>query len=182
MEKKHAIMIGTKRIILTGPESTGKSVLTRKLGEFFGMPVIPEIARSYIQNLGRPYNKLDVLEIAKIQVETEREILRQKPEMLFVDTDLIVTKIWLLHVYKYCPVWIDVELNDNRPFLHLLCYYDLPWVYDPLRENPDIREYLFDLYRKEIEILGLNYNIVRGLGDERFSNALNFIESSIANK
>jgi nicotinamide riboside kinase len=60
--------------------------------------------------------------------------------------------------------------------LYLLCDVDLPWEPDPLREHPDSRKYLFDLYRKELDERKLNYRVVSGLDDARFKNALGFVE------
>ena len=168
----------TKKIVLTGPESVGKSTLTKQLADHFKMPFIDEIARTYIENLNRPYTKNDVLEIAKMQIEAEQNIIKQKPELVFIDTDLIITKIWLLHVYNDYPAWIDKELKLNPAFLHLLCYYDLPWQFDPVRENPEIRPYLFEKYQEEIEKLNLKSGIVKGVGETRFLNAVKIVQNA----
>ena len=56
--------------------------------------------------------------------------------------------------------------------MHLLCDYDLPWVDDPTRENPDKRGFFFDWYRRELDYYGLDYHVIRGAGDVRFKNAL----------
>lgn len=176
MEKKYANM-QTKRIVITGPESTGKSELTKKLAYYFSMPFIHEIAREYVENLNRKYTKNDVIEIAKLQIEKEETLVAQNPEYLFIDTDLIITKIWLLHVYGDYPKWIDEKLKSTPRYCHLLCYYDLEWVYDPVRENSNLREYFFSIYMNEIEKLKLNYYVIKGHGDVRWKSAINIIEN-----
>lgn len=170
-------MYSTKKIILTGPESVGKSTLTKKLAQHFKMPYIKEIARDYIENLNRPYKKVDVIEIAKLQIEAEKGIVKLKPELVFIDTDLIITKIWLLHLYNDYPIWIDKWLRDNSAYLHLLCYYDIEWEFDPVRENPETRQYFFEKYLNEIISYNIKYGIVKGINDERLNNALSIVNN-----
>jgi len=165
-------MSETIKIVLTGPESVGKSTLTKQLADYFKVPYVSEIAREYISNLKRPYNIDDVVEIAGLQIAAEKEALSSSPRIVFFDTDLIITKIWLLHVYGQCPSWIDEELRQNPAYFHLLCYYDLPWEPDPVRENPDIRSLLYDKYEAEINNYGLKYGVVKGLDNNRFLNAI----------
>jgi nicotinamide riboside kinase len=159
------------KIILTGPESVGKSTLTMQLSKSYRAPFISEIARKYIENLNRPYELEDVLNIAKLQIKEEKHYSNQKG-LLFIDTDLIITKIWLKRVYNFVPDWIDKHLISQPASLHLLCYPDLPWVYDPVRENPESRLELFNEYKTEIEKLDIPYSIILGENEERFNNAL----------
>jgi nicotinamide riboside kinase len=175
MEKNNGKM-STRKIVITGPESTGKTLLTKQLAEHFSMPFISEIARDYVENLGRKYTKSDILKIAKLQIEAEEKILQQKPEYVFLDTDLVITKIWLLHLYGNSPKWIDRHLKENPAFYYLLCYYDIDWQYDPVRENPNIREHLYRKYKQEIERLSINYSIIKGNGEQRFKNAIKALD------
>lgn len=168
-------MSKTKKIVITGPESTGKSTLTKQLAGHYKVPYISEIARNYVENLKRPYEKNDVIEIARLQIDLEKEIINQKQEFIFLDTDLIITKIWLLHVYNDCPTWIDEYIKSHPAYLHLLCYYDIPWKHDPVRENPELRPYFFNKYLSEIQNYGMNYEIVKGQNNERFKNAVNIL-------
>jgi len=155
-----------KKIVILGPESTGKTTLCQSLAEHYHTQWLPEYARTYIENLNRPYTQDDVLHIAKKQVELEEESAKNNP-VLFIDTDLIITKVWLLHVYGTCPSWIDEWLKNATRTLYLLCYPDIEWEYDPVRENPQLRDYFFEWYKKEIEALHIPYFIVKGIGDIR---------------
>jgi nicotinamide riboside kinase len=172
-------MLKTKKIVLTGPESTGKSTLAKQLAEFYNVPCVAELARNFIANLGRAYTEDDVLEIARLQIEEEVKLLTSNQRAVFFDTDLVITKIWLLHVYGKSPKWIDDALNKYPADLHLLCNYDLPWEPDPVRENPDIRPLLFEKYKNEIVSLNQSYAIISGVGEERFSNAITAIKTHI---
>lgn len=175
-------MINTKKVVLTGPESTGKSTLTKQLAEYFSVPYVSEIARDYILNLNKPYNYNDVLKIAELQIEAENRILNVGYDFVFFDTDLIITKIWLLHCFGKCPKWIDEELKKNAADLHLLCYYDLLWEPDPVRENPEIRSKLFEKYENEIILNGLKYAVIKGVLNERFDNAKIIVQEFLTKK
>ncbi len=171
MEKGNSL----KRIVLTGPESTGKSQLCLKLAQHFDCPMIPELARDYLLLHGANYTESDVLKIAEMQIEAEEQVSSSKHDFLFIDTDLIITKVWLQHCYKRVPDWINQCIDNTPRHLHLLCYYDLPWIQDPLRENPSIRKELFEAYLNEIRFFGFRYSIIKGNGDTRFNNALKAI-------
>lgn len=172
-------MLKTKKIVLTGPESTGKSTLAKKLAEYYNLPCVAELARNFIANLGRAYTEDDVLEIARLQIAEEERMLNYNHSAVFFDTDLIITKIWLLHVYGKSPKWIDEALDKYPADLHLLCNYDLPWEPDSVRENPDIRPLLFEKYENEIISLNQSYVIISGVGEERLSNAITAIKTHI---
>ena len=166
------------KIAITGPESTGKSMLTEQLATHYDTLWVPEYAREYIDKLDREYNQNDVLEIAKGQIRSEQEIYKKTTTALFCDTELIVTKIWSEVKYKNCNPWILQAINEHKYDLYLLCDIDLPWIEDPQRENPNQREYLFELYIKELTTRGFKYSIVSGMGEQRFENAIKIIEDS----
>lgn len=171
-------MKGKQKIIaITGAESTGKTTLTEKLASYFNSPFIPEIAREYVENLDRKYTYNDVEEIGKIQVELFNNLVKSGSEFIFIDTWLIITKIWFEFVYNRVPEWLISELIKNRIDLFLVCDIDLPWEYDPVRENGgENRKILQNKYIENIRKFGFNYEIVSGFGDERFKNALRFLE------
>ena len=166
------------KIVVIGPESTGKTTLCQELAAYYNATWMPEFAREYIEKLDRPYAMDDVLYIGKKQIELE-EHYSEKSDLLFIDTDLIITKVWLLHRYGTCPDWIDEWLEKAKRSLYLLCYPDIEWKYDPVRENPKLRDYFFEWYKKEIEILHVPYFIVKGEGDERKNSCIKKITDTI---
>ncbi|HNV96159.1 MAG TPA: ATP-binding protein [Bacteroidales bacterium] len=165
-------MLPFNTYVIIGPESTGKTTLCKQLAEHFKGIWIPEYARFYVEQIKRPYTYDDVIHIAQKQIETEESIKVNPTDYLFFDTDLIITKVWLLHVYKQCPEWIDVFLKNAYRKSYFLCYPDLPWEFDPVRENPHLREYLFNWYKKELIYYGFNYFIINGTEQQRLNNAL----------
>jgi NadR type nicotinamide-nucleotide adenylyltransferase len=164
------------KIAITGPESTGKTELTRKLAAHYNATHIPEYARTYIEALKRPYNYLDVVHIAHRQIELEKET-NFPGRYLFLDTELIITKVWMEVVFGHCPAWIDNSIRESRINLYLLCDIDIPWVEDRVRENGGaMREKLFHIYEQLIAANGFTYKIVSGIGELRLNNALAAIE------
>jgi NadR type nicotinamide-nucleotide adenylyltransferase len=164
-----------KKIAIIGPESTGKTTLAQDLANHYSTLWVPEYSREYLAGISGEYSYEDVLNIAKGQLEREDELAKQASGFLFIDTELIINKVWCEYKWKTCHQWILDRLIDHHYDLYLLTDYDLPWEFDPLRENPDTRDELFEIYRNELEDYGFDYRIIRGQGEERLTNAIGFI-------
>lgn len=164
------------RIAITGPESTGKSALCRRLAEHFNEPWVPEYSREYLENLGGAYRFGDILAIAHGQFEREMAQLQHARRYLFCDTDFLVTHIWCKVKFNKTHEWINKMASEHPYDFTLLCNIDLPWEFDPLRENPDNRDYLYNLYVEELSKRSIPYAVVEGFGEERFVNAIKILE------
>ncbi len=164
------------RVAITGPESTGKSMLTEQLAAYYHTVFAPEYARSYIKKLNREYNFEDLEIIAKGQMAAEKDAEKKADKILFCDTDLTVIKIWGEHKYHKCPQWVGANLAKYTYDLYLLCNIDLDWEYDPQREHPHLRPFFFDWYYEELKKRKVNFQVVEGRGPERLKNALIFTE------
>ena len=166
-----------RRIVITGPESTGKTELAQALAEKLGTVWIPEYARSYVENLNRPYDYNDVVQIAKHQITQETTYASEVGKgILIFDSWLIITKVWFDLVFGKCPDWVCEHIRSTKIDLFLVCDTDLPWIADAVRENGgDKREQLFQLYCDEIRSFGFNFEIVNGVGETRTNNALNLL-------
>jgi NadR type nicotinamide-nucleotide adenylyltransferase len=175
---KHGICL--KRIALVGPESTGKSTLAKQLAAHYNTVWVPEVARSYIGALNRPYMQQDVERIAQQQVEAEEKLAERAEGYLFCDTNLLVIKIWMQHAYGAYPAWIDTQLRAGTYSLYLLTDIDLPWEWDEQREHPHLRQHLFNRYKEELEKEQLPYVTIRGQGDVRFQNAVSLLKKHAA--
>lgn len=168
----------TKRVSITGPESTGKSSLAAMLAEYYGARWVPEYAMEYLHGLNRPYTKEDIVLIAKGQLQREEEMARFGGELLFCDTDLLVTRIWSEFKYGTCDEWLIRNSETHIYDLYLLCDIDLPWEEDPLREHPDKRRELLDLYTGKLKRWGAPYAVISGRGEERLSNAISAVNQA----
>ncbi len=166
-----------KRVAITGPESTGKSHLSKELASVFGTVYVKEMAREYIAGLEGNYQETDIVKIAQAQLHEEERLSSYAKDFLFCDTELIVTKIWSLHKYEKCHPWILAQIEKNPYDLYLLCDIDLPWKFDPQREHPHLREYFLQWYIKELENYHFPYYIVKGQGSNRVDDAVKKIQS-----
>lgn len=163
-----------KKIVVIGPESVGKTTLCEILAKNNKADWVPEYAREYVENLGRAYCYSDVEHIAKTQLD--QFSLQTKKEFLIFDTDLIVTKVWFEHVFRQAPKWLDEAILQENVDLYLLCKPDLEWVEEPVRENPDLREYLYDWYLQEIKKTLVPFEEIEGKGDVRTISAQKAID------
>lgn len=179
MEKSIYPDPSSRRILITGPESTGKSELATALAGHFGGAVVPEYARNYILNLGRRYEYRDVEHIALQQIKQYEDSLVTR-KWVFFDTWLIITRVWFEVVYGSVPAWIDGHIRKARFDLVLLCGTDIPWVSDPVRENGgEKREMLFARYTLELDRFGFDWDLVTGKGEERKDRAITLINKKI---
>ena len=159
------------KIAITGPESTGKSLMAKYLAERFEGIFIPEYAREYIRSIDRHYTYDDIEIIARRQIQQYKEIENESLSVFF-DTWLIITKVWFDWVYHKVPVWLEEAICNCRVDLFLLLKPDIPWEEDPARENGgENRLKLFDRYKKELENYNFRFVEIGGLGEERFISA-----------
>ncbi len=172
VSKKAAV----RKILITGPESTGKSTMAKALAAHLDTYYVPEYARSYLNYIQRPYTQQDVLQIAKGQALLEDAYMHIANKYLVVDTDMTVMAIWSQEKYGNINPWIAQELVSRTYDLILLMDADLPWVYDPQRENPNDRKRLLYLYRQSLEARGQAYYLISGDGKSRINNALKVVE------
>lgn len=168
----------TRRIVITGPESTGKSTLCEMLAEHYNTAWVPEYARDYLLKHGTSYTYNDLLTIARAQLTLEDEIVASaKRSLIFTDTDMYVMKVWCEFVYGRCHQWILDRIAERKYSLYLLCNTDLPWVEDELREYPDIesRKKLFNIYKDNLVNQHVPWKTISGNYDERFQSAVDAV-------
>ena len=165
-----------KKVAIVGPECTGKSDLAQFLAAKYNTSWVPEYARNYIDNLVRPYNVDDLTVIAHGQLRLEEEYVRDANGILFLDTTLLVIKIWSEFKYGYCEPSIAAALNEREYDLHLLTYIDIPWEDDPQREHPGKREELYQIYLEQIKTMSVPFVEIRGEREQRRRTAIEAID------
>ena len=161
--------------MVIGPESTGKSTLCEQLASEYKTDWVPEFARNYLLNLGRPYNYEDLLVIAKGQLNAEDHLaaLTNAP-LIFIDTDMYVMKVWCEFVFGKCHSFILNEIVCRRYDTYLLCNTDLPWVADELREYPDhkSRAFLYQMYKDLMINQQTPWYEIKGDSNSRLNNSI----------
>lgn len=167
-------MNNKRKIVVIGPESTGKSTLSEALSKELNTLWVPEYAREYLNELNRIYEQHDLLEIAKGQMQSEDELFVQANELLICDTDLNVIKVWSEHKYGNCDRWILEQIAARKYDLYLLTDIDIPWQDDPQREHPEpeLRQYFYKIYKDVVQSSGVQWVSISGTPEERLQHAL----------
>lgn len=195
-----------KKIVIIGPESTGKSTLCKQLAAHYKTLWCPEYAREYLLKHGTNYTFDDLLTIAKGQLALENEYVEEvrKTEsqkdrkivsgrssdsplpthhsLLFIDTDMYVMKVWCEFVFANCHRFILDQIIERKYDLYLLCNIDLPWVKEELREYPDLesRQQLYLIYKDIMVNQSVPWVDINGDYDERLTKAITSIDSLLA--
>ena len=163
-----------KKIVVIGPESTGKSTLSAALAAALHTVWVPEYARAYLENLGRPYEEHDLLTMAQGQLHSEDDLIKQANNYLICDTDLNVIKVWSENTYGHCNREILEQIAQRKYDLYLLTNIDIPWEDDPLREHssPELRNYFYNQYKDIVMNSGVPWIDISGDHEERVRSAV----------
>lgn len=168
-----------KKIVIIGPESTGKSTLCKALAAHYHTLWCPEYAREYLLQNGTNYNEADLLNIAKGQLKLEELYTRKVEEennssLLFIDTDMYVMKVWSEYVFGTCDFFILESIIRRKYDGYLLCNTDLPWVKDALREYPNEkpRQELLAIYKDLLINQTVPWALISGTDAERTTSAI----------
>ncbi len=149
-----------RKICFYGPESTGKSTLTRKMAERFDTEWVPEVARELL--ITNDFNIDQIITIGRMQTERIFQKLQTANKLLMCDTDLITTQIYSKHYLGVVPD-ILVEYEKTVSYDHyFLLDIDVPWIADGLRDLPHMRSEMMSIFRDELEKRKISYTLVRG--------------------
>ncbi|HKL03737.1 MAG TPA: ATP-binding protein [Cryomorphaceae bacterium] len=166
------------KVAITGPESSGKSDLTKYLAEKFQTSFAPEYAREYLEWRDGDYEYKDLIEICEGQIANEERAIENANKIVFFDTDMLVLKIWSRYRFDSVPRNVALAFEQRQYDAVLLCKPDLPWIPDPLRESPDEEErlFLFELFKRQVEAYYPNkFCKIEGQGIQRFKVAQDYL-------
>lgn len=169
------------KIVLFGPESTGKTTLCQQLARHYNTVWVPEYARDYLQNKWNneriTCEPKDLLPIARGQIRLENELTKKASRVLFCDTDLLETKVYSEAYYLgHCDPVLERYALKNWYQLYLLTYIDVPWELDDLRDKPNERETMFQYFKETLEKYNRNFIILKGTKKKRVQKAIAHID------
>ena len=170
-----------RKLILIGPESTGKTTLSIYLAKLYNFDLITEYSRTYLSKTSNSYSYEDLKKIAIQQNQIEKD---NGSEKIIMDTDLLTIKIWSEFKYGSCDPEIEkiISSYDRKKRYYLLLKDDIKWEYDPLRESKNDRSEIFSLHKNLLEEKGFNYSIISGIGINRINNAIKIVEERFLSK
>ncbi len=160
-----------KRIVLTGPESSGKTTLTRDLAARFRLPYALEYARIYLEKHGPHYDETIVHEIARGHLAYQQDKVAATAPIAIYDTDLQNFLIWCDVAFGRCESWLSEAAVAECDHVYLICLPDLPWEFDPLREAREGREELYQKHLATVQATGRDYHVISGQGATRLEQA-----------
>lgn len=174
-------MTEIKKIVVIGPESTGKSTLCLQLAEHYQTLWCAEYAREYLERNGKDYTYDDLLTIAKGQINLEDRTLStvdRRQSTVFIDTDMYVMKVWCEFTFGKCHSWILNQVAARKYDMYLLCNVDLPWIKDELREYPDVetRNKLYHFYKDIMINQAVPWVDISGSYEQRLQTAISAVD------
>jgi NadR type nicotinamide-nucleotide adenylyltransferase len=174
------------KIVLFGPESTGKTTLSEQLARHYNTVWVPEYAREYLQekwnNERKTCEPKDLLHIAIGQMKLENELTSKATDVLICDTDLLETKVYSEAYYiGNCDPILEKYALENTYDLYFLTYIDIPWEADDLRDKPNEREQMFSYFRQTLEKYDRKFVILKGDKKTRLKTAVEHIDNLLHN-
>jgi len=169
------------KIVLFGPESTGKTTLSKQLARHYNSVWVREYAREYLQdkwnNERKTCESKDLLPIAIGQMKLENDLAQKTDSVLICDTDLLETKVYSEAYYKgTCDPILETYALENSYDIYFLTYIDTPWEADDLRDKPNERERMFKAFESALIKHKRPYVLLKGSKEERLKLATYHID------
>ena len=164
-------------VVITGPESSGKTTLWNQLKDSVDGCFVEEQARLYLNQHGLNYTQEDIKNIAYLQLQNQLEAAKSDCTLVISDTCLLTLIIWQEEKYgfpdSFTLEWFYLQKVDH----YILLYPDIPWKFDPQRESEGKREYLFERYESWLKKLNIPYTVIKGNRDKAVEKSIEIIES-----
>jgi NadR type nicotinamide-nucleotide adenylyltransferase len=165
------------RVVVTGSESTGKTLLAQQLAEYYGVSWVPEFAREYAEQ--KPALTADDVElIARGQMLREDAAMQTAHDLLILDTDLLSTLVYGEQYYGAAPAWIRGTVKLRLADLYLLCDIDVPWVADAVRDAQHQRPKMHAAFFSRLQELGARFCLLSGTPRQRLATAIEAIDAA----
>jgi HTH-type transcriptional repressor of NAD biosynthesis genes len=172
----------TKGILITGPESTGKSTFTQQLADYFDTIGVQEYAREWIDNHEGNWSYEDLDIFAIVQEEGIYWARQRANKVFFADTNAIATEIFSLAYFQKVSSTVRSHVRFANTPGHIkfafLMDIDCPWVDDGQRDFPDpvIRRFMFNEHERYLIERDIPYMKLSGTWPQKFAAAVNKVE------
>ncbi|MFD2568426.1 AAA family ATPase [Pseudotenacibaculum haliotis] len=179
--------INIVKVVLFGPESTGKTTLSIQLAKHYNTVWVEEYARPYLQKVWnqerRTCETKDILPIAYGQIALENRLAKRADKILICDTDLLETKVYSEEYYGgFVDPLLEEAAVENSYDLYFLTYIDTPWVEDDLRDRPDQRLEMFNAFKNALKKYNRPYVLLKGDKETRLQTAVEAIDKILSNR
>jgi HTH-type transcriptional repressor of NAD biosynthesis genes len=166
-----------KKVCLVGTESTGKSTLTVKLAKHFETSFVPEMAREIIEQTieCKPEH---LQQIAELHAQTIFEKTKSANKLLFVDTDINITRSYSKFLFNNELEVADWIENANKFDLYLYLKKDANFVQDGTRLVQTERDQLDKSHRQTFQEKNISFIEIGGSWEDRFNQAIKILEES----
>lgn len=153
-----------KRVCVYGPESTGKTTLTKALALHFDTVYVEEYARPLLDYKNGVCEYGDIEVIARGHYASQQAMIANANGILFLDTDAVTTKVWSSVLFNKVPDVVNEVILKQEIDMYLLLDIDVPWVDDKQRIHgtPEQRKMFFNLLKLELHERKLPYVVISG--------------------
>lgn len=178
-----------KKIAFIGPESSGKTTISKIISEHYNTNMVDEYVREYFDN--KLFNKNtryndefiinDIINIGLGQLKKEDSLKDSSNKMLICDTEIMTTTVWSEMYFGIIPDELLKEYNKRKYDLYFLMDIDFDWIDDGTREFPDKRRWFYNRLLEKLDNKKCNYIILSGSIDNRVKKCIKEIDSLIEN-
>ena len=164
-----------KKICIIGTESTGKTILAKKLADYFGGYYVGEMGRELTTSTyDCTYENL--INIAHEHAKLIKISDDFKKKILIVDTDITITKSYSKFLFNKELLGYQKWVDDINKFdLYIYLDNDVPYVQDGTRLSETDRNKLDEYHKAEFEAANIKYELISGNWNERFDKAIKLI-------
>lgn len=176
---KHMKPFFVKRVTLMGPESVGKSTLTKNLANYFNTNFVPEYGRM-VYEINSSVTIDDFIPISKGRQEIEDWMIKQSNKYIFCDTEDIVTyifsKLYYPNDYKKVEEYF-LEILEKKPKydLYILLKPDCEAVQDGTRNFLKERFDHYNIIKEELVKRNCKFVEVEGDWNSRYEESKKII-------
>ena len=165
-----------------GPESVGKSTLTKNLANHFNTNFVEEYGRTVFEDNGNKIGIEDFIPISIGRQKIEDKLIKESNKLLFCDTEDMITyifsKMFFPDTYKEIESYfLDRIKNCNKYDLYILLKPDCCGVQDGTRQFLDERIEHYVVIKNKLVENNCDFVEIGGSWDDRINTSIEIIKS-----